>query len=99
MESSSFIHTPGDHIRQPWEALCMKVHLISRAKPLLSKAPRVLCTPRHVHVARSGPWDALLDQSAIVGRGMILFVLFASSMNWWHYREVRKSMEEKDKDP
>lgn len=42
------------------------------------------------------------EVSYYVGKGIMLFTMFYCGMNWYHYREVRKQMEEdeenKDKD-
>lgn len=35
--------------------------------------------------------------SYIVGKGIILFVMFYSSMNWWHYRAINKEIEKQTK--
>jgi hypothetical protein len=31
----------------------------------------------------------------LTGKFLGLFVLFTSSMNWWHYRKIRKEHEKK----
>lgn len=40
----------------------------------------------------------LVQQSALIGKGLTLFVLFTSSLNWWLYREIRMKIEEDKKD-
>jgi hypothetical protein len=40
----------------------------------------------------------LQEASALVGKGLGLFVLFTTSMNWWTYRRIREDIEKKNKD-
>lgn len=44
---------------------------------------------------RSLPVD-LVEQSRVVGEGVILFVFFYTSLNYLHYRSIRKRFEEED---
>jgi hypothetical protein len=42
------------------------------------------------------PKAITLQQSVeITGQYLGLFVLFTSTMNWWHYRKIRKDQEKK----
>ena len=51
--------------------------------------------PRRCVSIRAG----VVEQSEIIGRGMVLFVLFSSSLNWMYYRNIRRALEkEKEKD-
>jgi hypothetical protein len=40
----------------------------------------------------------LQEGAALVGKGLGLFVLFTSSMNWWFYRRIREDVENKNKE-
>ena len=39
------------------------------------------------------PKADLNESIAITGKFLGLFVLFTSSMNWWHYKRVREERE------
>lgn len=57
--------------------------------------PRVApARPRRLVVR---PRADLQTASEVVGKGLGLFVLFTSTMNWWYYRRVREEAE-KNKD-
>lgn len=65
---------------------------------MLSLAPhrplRVTRTrPRHPVRTRAG--IDFQEATALVGKGLGLFVLFTSSMNWWYYRRIREDAEKK----
>ncbi len=56
---------------------------------------------RSVHTRRLCPPRAAIDvqeSAALVGKGLGLFVLFTSTMNWWFYRRTREDFEKKDRD-
>ena len=59
--------------------------------------PRVPVRPRRVMMRPRAAID-LQEGAALVGKGLGLFVLFTSSMNWWFYRRVREEAENKNKD-
>jgi hypothetical protein len=40
----------------------------------------------------------LQEGVALAGKSLGLFVLFASSMNWWVYRRIREEAEKKNKE-
>jgi hypothetical protein len=40
--------------------------------------------------------DNLQNNVAIVGKGITLFVMFYTSMNWWFYRGLRKMAEDEE---
>lgn len=40
--------------------------------------------------------DNLQNNVAIVGKGITLFVMFYTSMNWWYYRGLRKMAEDEE---
>jgi hypothetical protein len=48
---------------------------------------------RHVAVR---PRADLHQAVELTGKFLGLFVLFTSSMNWWTYRKIRKSKEDKE---
>ena len=60
----------------------------------LAVAPRPVVLRRPA--ARKLVMPAKADMIETTGKFIGLFVLFTSSMNWWHYRRIRKSLEEKD---
>jgi len=37
--------------------------------------------------------EFLVDQSAIIGQGIVYFTLFYTTTNWWYYRRTRKDAE------
>ena len=56
---------------------------IFAARPMRRPPARRVATPK-----------ADLNESiAITGKFLGLFVLFTSSMNWWHYKRVREERE------
>ena len=40
--------------------------------------------------------EILITQSALIGKGLTLFVLFTTSLNYLYYRELRKRIEERE---
>ena len=59
--------------------------------------PRVPVRPRRV-VTRPRAAIDLQEGVALAGKSLGLFVLFASSMNWWVYRRIREEAEKKNKE-
>lgn len=51
---------------------------------------------------RAGLTHALFDYNTLsaeayyIGKGIILFTMFYCTMNWWHYRQLRKDSEKQD---
>ena len=64
---------------------------------LAPQRPRVPTRPRRV-VTRPRAAIDLQEGVALAGKSLGLFVLFASSMNWWVYRRIREDIENKNKD-
>jgi hypothetical protein len=58
---------------------------------ILRPSPRVVARPR----LQSLPPN-LVEQSRVVGEGIILFVFFYTSLNYLYYRRIRKEEEEED---
>lgn len=59
-------------------------------------APNFSSRPRPVR--RLAPVRAAMDWQegvALVGKGLGLFVLFTSSMNWWRYKRDREDAEKR----
>jgi len=50
------------------------------------------------YVKRTFVKASLLENIEIIGRGLMLFVFFASTLNWLHYKELRETRDRKDKD-
>lgn len=38
----------------------------------------------------------IVEYSEIIGKGLILFVFFTSSLNWLHYRNLRQQMDDEN---
>lgn len=57
---------------------------------------RPITTPRRRISPKATPLD-VTEISYFVGKGIILFTLYYCSLNWMHYRRVRKEAEEKEK--
>jgi hypothetical protein len=38
---------------------------------------------------------SIVEYSETIGRGLILFVLFASTLNWLHYKRLREEEEDR----
>jgi hypothetical protein len=56
--------------------------------------------PRPRPVRRPAPVRASMDWQegvALAGKGLGLFVLFTSTMNWWFYKRTREEAEKKSK--
>jgi hypothetical protein len=49
------------------------------------------------HSRRPVPVKAAIDWPELTGKGLGLFVLFTSSMNWWFYKRVREDAEKNQK--
>ena len=70
----------------------------NRVCRIRSKLPS--CTYRH-RVKPQGVLETLNDFTTsdityYVGKSVILFTMFYSSLNWLHYRRLRKDMEDKN---
>lgn len=55
---------------------------------------------RPARVRHFRPPRAVIDVqegAALVGKGLGLFVLFTSTMNWWFYRRTREDLEKRDR--
>lgn len=52
------------------------------------------------YVKRTHVRASFLEHTELIGRGLMLFVFFASTLNWLHYKELREAMEKdrEDKD-
>lgn len=48
--------------------------------------------------AYSSIGDVLVSQSELIGRSLTLFVFFTASLNYLHYRDIRKRIEEYEKE-
>lgn len=57
-------------------------------KPVVARPRRV----RHTVVRTRAD---LNEGVALAGKFLGSFVLFASTLNWWHYRRIRKNFEDK----
>lgn len=73
----------------------MKVVTIIKSPPIRRGA--VKSPPKPKYIAHASWTDDLIFQSKIIGEGLTLFVLFTSTMNWWHYKQQREEIEEYNK--
>lgn len=67
--------------------------------------PRVVDFTQPVGRRKVVAKDALVDglrgmseSSYYVGKSIILFTMFYCSMNWWHYRSMRKEFEDAEEE-
>lgn len=67
----------------------MSKYAILRKPPLLVTRRRPIFIPRERIVMHA----SIVEYSEIMGKGLTLFVFFTATLNWLHYREMRKSME------
>jgi len=67
--------------------------------PVASPRARALAAPRRgVCTRRATPTaEFLVNQSAVIGEGIVYFTLFYTTTNWWYYRRTRKDAEAADK--
>lgn len=52
---------------------------------------------RNVIVCFSPQQETLVYSSYLIGKGIILFTLFYTTMNWWHYKKQYDDQENKNK--
>lgn len=67
----------------------------SRGTRPLVAPERVVQYKKEVYVAKA---SMIEEVSYYVGKGIVLFTMFYCGMNWYHYRDLRKRMEEEDRD-
>ena len=60
------------------------------------KTPLIRSVPVRARVCPP-PKASLQEGVQIVGQYLGFFVLFASTMNWWHYRRIREEIEKNKK--
>jgi len=78
----------------PLPSLPIAVRRVSHiARPQSRAAPRLvrlrpLATPEA---------EFLVNQSAIIGQGIVYFTLFYTTANWWYYRRTREDAEDAEK--
>jgi hypothetical protein len=65
--------------------------------PRVPRAPRATPVRAPLRPAAAGTTEALVETSRLVGQGMILFVLFTTTANWWYYRRWREEAEARQK--
>lgn len=63
-------------------------------KPALAKP--VFVKPRSV-IVKYSPEETLIYSSYLIGKGIILFTLFYTTMNWWAYKKQYDDLEDKHK--
>jgi len=74
----------------------MKVVTIIKSPPIRKGV--VKSPPKPKYIAQASWTDDLIFQSKIIGEGLTLFVLFTSTMNWWHYKQMREHYENSDEE-
>jgi len=53
--------------------------------------------PRQLRTRATPEAEFLVNQSAIIGQGIVYFTLFYTTANWWYYRRAREDAERADK--
>lgn len=78
---------------------------IAQCRPVLRYVkPNSRSIRRRIAPCRASLSEVLISQSAIIGKGLTLFVLFTTSLNYLYYRRIRieaenlKSKEDKDQE-
>jgi len=61
-------------------------------------APRTILPPPHRSVKRPAVDSVDSTTTYYVGKSIILFTLFYTSMNWMYFRGIRKEIERDEKD-
>jgi len=72
------------------------VKYLSRSHPVVNSRPR-----HHVPIVKRHAYPPSMDittTSYFVGKGIILFTMFYTSLNWMYYRGIRKDLERDEKD-
>lgn len=74
-------------------------HPNMRVRPLIPATPVKLRPVRVMRpvLVRANWADTLVQNSRILGDGLIWFVFLASSMNYLYYRNLRKDYEDRNK--
>lgn len=81
----------------------MQTQMIVHHQPSNIALRRLHCPPRPVRrlVRLSQPKAIVspefMETTRIVGKGLTLFVLFASTLNWWYFRRTREDVEDTQK--
>jgi hypothetical protein len=60
-------------------------------------ALRPAAQPRPLRTRATPEAEFLVNQSAIIGQGIVYFTLFYTTANWWYYRRAREDAERADK--
>lgn len=74
-----------------------KSHYKKLQPTIITKNFKCDIKPKHrdVIVCFSPQQDTLVYSSYLIGKGIILFTLFYTTMNWWHYKKQRDDQEDK----
>lgn len=73
------------------------MHIIQRGPTLRYVKPSVRSIRRRITPCRASLSEVLISQSAIIGKGLTLFVLFTASLNYLYYRRIRIEAENLNK--
>lgn len=78
-----------------------KIKKCNLSKTLITTTPHC-CVDTEIFVARSSLWDTnfIVQQSKVIGDGIVAYVFIYCSLNYFFYRRINntieKSLEEKD---
>ncbi len=74
---------------------------IFQSRPALPQPPvaRPIARPvaRPLRTRATPAAEFLVNQSAIIGQGIVYFTLFYTTANWWYYRRTREDAEKNRK--
>ena len=66
----------------------------------LHKKPPYPCLHKRIVICKDSNLEMLTNVSTsfhFVGKGIILFTLFYSSLNWWHYKRINDEINNNNK--
>lgn len=79
-----------------------KISYIHLSKSLLSKRNIKIIPNRRIYIIPKNyivdGLNSVADSSYYLSKGIILFTMFYCTMNWWHYRSIRKDIETDEDD-
>lgn len=69
-----------------------RVFVAPPARHVVVKAPVL----RHKPIMKSTTWADVEVASNLVGKSIVLFTMFYTTMNWWFYKRTREELEENE---
>ena len=65
----------------------------------LVRSPRVVPVMRRRVVSMLSPAsEAIIAQSAVIGKGLTLFVFFSATLNWLYYSNLTRGIKDDEED-